>query len=124
MNAQNKKYDLEERTALFAEKVIITVKTLPQNSVNKPLIEQLIRSASSIGANYCEAIEAESKKDFIHKVGICKKKTKETQYWLRLLGKSNIEFIEVLRGLWKEVHELLLIFSAVIRSSKINLKTE
>lgn len=122
INAQNKKFDLEERTALFAEKVINVVKTLPQNPINKPLIEQLVRSAASIGANYCEANEAESRKDFIHKIGICKKETKETQYWIRLLGKSNSEFVDALRILWKEVHELLLIFSTIIKSSKINLK--
>ena len=66
-------YDLEERTARFAEIVIEVIKKLPQNSINKRMVEQVIGSAGSIGANYCEANEAESKKDFQHKIGICKK---------------------------------------------------
>lgn len=111
------KYDLEERTALFAEKIISLIKQLPFNSVNKPLIEQLVRSAGSIGANYCEADAAESKKDFKHKIGICKKESKETRHWLRLLAKANPEFKEEIRSLWKECHELLLIFSKIFSKS-------
>ncbi len=76
-----------------------------------------------MGANYCEATEGESKKDFIHKISICKKETKETKHWLRLLAKSNPEKREAVRLLWKEAHELLLIFSKIIRSSK-NSKVE
>ena len=75
-------------------------------------------SGGSIGANYCEATEAESKKDFVHKIGICKKEIKETRHWLRLLAKSNSEKKEEIRKLWKEAQELLLIFSKIIRSSR------
>lgn len=111
-------YDLEERTARFAEKVIDLLKKLPKNNINNPLIEQLTASAGSIGANYCEATEAESKKDFQHKMGISKKETKESKYWLRILARANFEFDNEFRELWKEAHELLLIFSQSIKSSK------
>ena len=79
-NPNDKKvYDLEERTALFGESVIDFVKTLPQDRVNNELISQIIRSSTSIGANYMEADGAESRKDFRHKIAICKKESKETK---------------------------------------------
>ena len=113
-----KKYDLEERTAKFAESVIELMKKLPQNSINKRMVEQCVGSSGSIGANYCEANEAESKRDFQHKIGICKKETKETKHWIRLLAKANPEFTEEFRVIWQEAQELLLIFSSIIKSSK------
>ncbi len=117
----DKKYDLEERTAKFAEDVIKVLKELPSNPINTPLISQCIKSAGSIGANYCEANEAESKKDFIHKISICKKEIKETKYWLRLIARANPKFNEVLYYLQKEVHEFLLIFSKILKSTKNKL---
>lgn len=72
----------------------------------------------SIGANYCEANEAESRRDFIHKIGICKKETKETKHWLRLLAKTNPEIKENIKKLWSETKELLLIFSSIIKNSR------
>lgn len=92
--SSTKRYDLEERTARFAEEVIELVKKLPENSINKRMIEQCVASSGSIGANYCEANEAESKKDFQHKIGISKKEIKETKHWLRLLAYANPDFIE------------------------------
>jgi len=115
---RNQKYDLEERTAKFAESVIELMKKLPQNSINKRMVEQCVGSSGSIGANYCEANEAESKRDFQHKIGICKKETKETKHWIRLLAKANPEFTEEFRVIWQEAQELLLIFSSIIKSSK------
>ncbi len=117
-NLQTKKYDLEERTAEFAENVIDLMKKIPNNSINKRPIEQVVGSSGSIAANYCEANEGESKKDFIHKIGICKKETKETRLWFRLLARANPELKEDLRKLWKEANELLLIFSSIIKSSR------
>ncbi|MEK7124103.1 MAG: four helix bundle protein [Patescibacteria group bacterium] len=114
------KFDLEERTDVFAENVIDSVRSIKCDAVNTRIITQLVGSSGSIGANYCEATEAESKKDFIHKVSICKKEIKETKHWLRLLAKSNPERKENIRILWKEAHELLLIFSKIIRSSRIS----
>jgi len=113
-----KQYDLEERTAKFAERVIDFVRTIKQDAVNRRIIDQLVGASGSIGANYCEATEAESKKDFIHKIGISKKEIKESKHWLRLLARSNPERKDEIRELWQEAHELLLIFSKIIRSSR------
>ncbi len=86
---KNPKYDLEERTAKFGEKIIEFSKKIPINSVTKPLISQLAKAGTSIGANFCEADDAESPKDFLHKIGICKKEARETKYWLRIIVKAN-----------------------------------
>ncbi|MFH0792357.1 MAG: four helix bundle protein, partial [bacterium] len=91
-NLQTRTYDLEERTARFAEQVIDLMKQLPKNSINNRMIDQLVGSGGSIGANYCEANEAESRTDFIHKIGICKKEIKETRHWIRLLTYANPTF--------------------------------
>lgn len=111
-------YDLEERTAVFAEDIIDLVKEISLTPYNKRIISQVIASSGSIGANYCEANEAESKRDFIHKVKISKKEIKETKHWLRLLAKVEPFFNEKIRVLWIEAHELLLIFSSIIRTCK------
>jgi len=115
-------YDLEERTAKFAEGVINFLKTLDVTPINRRIIEQLVGAAGSSGANYCEATEAESKKDFIHKIGICKKEIKETGHWLRLLAASNPEHKMKIRNFWKEAHELLLIFSKICKSAKSKIE--
>ena len=115
---QKPKYDLEDRTAKFAENVILLVRLIKTDSVNRRIIEQVVGSSGSIGANYCEAVEAESKKDFTHKISIAKKEIRETKHWLRLLAKSNPEKGKEIVVLWKEVNELLLIFSKIIRTSK------
>lgn len=119
MNKLNK-YDLEERTAKLGENVIVLVKNIKVTAINSKIISQLVGSSGSVGANYCEANEAESKKDFIHKISISKKEIKETKHWLRLLAKSNPEKKEQIRILWQEAQELLLIFSKIIVSSKKN----
>src|SRR3989344_1118390 len=114
----NSKSNLEERTAKFGENIIDLVRKIKLTSVNKRIIEQVVGSGGSTGANYCEATEAESKRDFIHKIGICKKEIKESKHWLRLLARTNPEFkLEIVES-WKEARELLLIFSQIIRSSK------
>ena len=114
IKTNNKNYDLEERTAKFAEDVILFLKILEKDVINNPLINQLVKSATSIGANYCEANGASSKKDFKNKIYICKKEAKETKYWLQIIAKANQEQKEKCRLLWKEVQELLLIFSKII----------
>jgi len=113
-----KSYDLEERTAKLAEDIIILVKQLKPSPINTRIISQLVGSGGSIGANYSEANEAESKRDFIHKVSICKKEVKETKHWLRLLATAHPKIKEDIKKLWQEAHELLLIFSKIIQSSK------
>ncbi len=114
---QNPKiYDLEERTACFGISVIRFLKFLPETQINRSLINQLIRSATSIGANYMEADGAESKNDFKHKIAICKKEAKETLHWLRMIAEANIDYVEQCRRLWKEAHELVLIFSTILKN--------
>ncbi len=79
-------YDLEERTAKFGENVIKFANKIPKTPASLPIITQFVRSGTSVGANYCEADDAESKKDFQHKIGICKKEARETKHWLRILA--------------------------------------
>ena len=110
-------YDLEERTAKFSEAVIDFVRTLKQNSVNLPLISQVIKSATSIGANYCEANNASSKSDFRNKIFICKKEASETKYWFRIIARANEDKKDICKILWKEASELTMIFSKITTSS-------
>jgi four helix bundle protein len=114
--AKAKDYDLEERTALFGERVIKFVKKIPSSPINHPLISQLVRSATCIGANYCEANDGVSKKDFKNKIGFCRKESKETKHWLRMIATANGELKEQARTLWQEAKELNLIFSQIFRS--------
>jgi len=118
--AEPRTYDLDERTAKFGEDVIDFLKTIRTDEINKPLISQLVRSATSIGANYQEADGAVSKKDFRNRIGICKKESKETMVWLRMMAKSNPERVDDCRKLWKESHELSLIFSKIMISCNEN----
>ena len=115
---KQKIYDLEERTAKFGEDVIDFLKNLPRNEINRSLISQVVRSSTSIGANYMEADAAESKKDFSHKIGICKKEAKETRHWFRMIAKANSNKADECRKLWREANELTLIFSSIRQSSK------
>jgi four helix bundle protein len=112
-NIKNQKFNLQERTAVFGENAIDFIKTLKENNLNRPIINQFIRSATSIGANYMEADAGESKRDFTHKIGICKKEAKETLHWLRMLARTETQNQETCRKLWQECHELVLIFSAI-----------
>ncbi len=114
----NTKYDLEERTAKFSENIITLCKEAPKNVITLPILDQLIRSATSIGANYCEANGASSKKDFKNKIFICKKESKETQYWLRILAKADEKLKIDCRIVWQEAHEFTLIFSKIAFNTK------
>lgn len=117
-NDKTIKYDLEERTAKFGEEVIKFAKKISKNSITNSLIDQLVRAGTSVGSNYCEADCAESKKDFEHKLGICKKESKETKHWLRMIAEAAPELKEGARPLWKEANELNLIFNAIIKKSR------
>src|SRR3989339_180819 len=117
MDKTNCKYDLEERTARFGEDMIDFIKTLEKNEINRPLVSQIIRSSTSVGANYMEANGASSKKDFRNKICICKKETRETKHWLRMIAKANPEKTDMCRNLWNEAQELTLIFSKIVISS-------
>ena len=111
------KYDLEERTAQFGEKIIGLCKMTPKNTITIPIINQLIRSGTSIGANYMEANGASSKRDFKNKISICKKEALETKYWLRMLANAYSKVKDECKEIWKETQELTLIFSKIVKSS-------
>ncbi|MCK4592567.1 four helix bundle protein [Candidatus Parcubacteria bacterium] len=121
-NNNKKIYNLEERTALFGENIIEFCKSIKQNNINKSILNQLIRSGTSVGANYCEAGGAKSGKDFRHKIAICKKEAKETKHWLRMLTKTNPEKLSECRILWQEEQELTLIFSSILLPKSKNKK--
>ena len=108
------KYDLEVRTTNFGEKIIDFVKTLPYNAITRPIIDQIVRSGTSIGANYREANEASSKKDFRNKIFISKKESNETGHWLRLIARAVPPKYETAKILWEEAHEYTLIFGKIL----------
>lgn len=108
-------FDLEERTALFGEMVIEFCRSVKEDSVTKPLISQLVRSGTSVGANYGEADEAVSKKDFMNKIGTCKKESKESRHWVRMIVKACPDKRDAAVKVWREANELLLIFAAIWR---------
>jgi four helix bundle protein len=114
-SGESPKFDLEERTARFGEEVIAFAKRIPRGPVTDPLISQLVRAGTSVGANYCEADDAVSKKEFKHKIGTCKKEARETKLWLRLVAKAAPELQDEARKLWREAKELHLIFAAIYR---------
>jgi|SRR6516162_7229645 four helix bundle protein len=110
-------FDLEERTALFGEAVIQFAKKIPGSPVTTPLINQLVRSGTSVAANYCEADDAVSKKDFKNKIGTCRKEARETKLWLRMIASAEPEMKIEARKLWQEAKEIHLIFAAIWRKS-------
>jgi four helix bundle protein len=112
------KFDLEDRTLKFSKKVIQLCEKLPQKIVNKELISQLVRASSSIGANYREANDTLTKKDFLHRIGITRREAKESCYWLQLLEEPNPEFKKEILELSQEAFEFKKIFSSIIEKSK------
>lgn len=106
-------YNLEDRTKKFSKEIIIFLKKLKKDIINQDIIKQLVRSGNSVGANYCEANGASSKKDFKNKIYICRKEVQETKYWLEMIAETNPEERNNLRKLWKEAHELTLIFNKI-----------
>ena len=118
---QNKKpvYDLEERTFQFAKAVRILVKTLTKTIANIEDSKQLLRASGSVGANYREANESLSKKDFLMRIKICRKEAKESAYWLRLIHETNnLKNADVAQRLIQEATELMKIFSSILEKSK------
>ena len=113
---EEKIYDLEDRTAKLGENVIVLCNSVKQDVVTKPIISQLVRSATSVGANYMEANGACSRKDFKNKIYICKKEIQETKHWLRMISMSVPAKKEEAIILWKEAQELTLIFGKIISS--------
>jgi four helix bundle protein len=111
-------YDLEDRTFRFARAVRAFVRRVPRSLQNTEDVRQLVRASGSVGANYIEANEALSKKDFVHRLRIARKEAKESRYWLRLVDtRDDVSLSDERDGLVREGQELLLIFSAIIRNA-------
>ena len=110
--------NLLDRTLKFAEDILALAQKLPKNIVNNPLILQIIKAGTSIGANYREACDAESSKDFIHKIKIAKKEARESKYWLKLLPKVNPNFRDQIVPLGQEVEEFVKIFASIVSKFK------
>lgn len=118
-NQNSKRYDLEDRTLKFSEDIRNLVKNIPRSISNLEDLKQLVRSSGSVGANYIEANESLSKKDFIHRIKICRKEAKESEYWLRLLDTGGNQDQEGNRKhLITEVTELRKIFGSIIIKSE------
>lgn len=115
-------YDLEEQTAQFGETIIRFAKMIPHGPVNNRLIDQLVGAGTSVGANYCEADDGITKKDFLHRTGICKKEARETKFFLRMIATAEPEFKPEARDCWKEARELHLIFCSIWRKGRRNEK--
>jgi four helix bundle protein len=115
---KNRVYDLEERTARFGEAVIDFAKTIPQNPVTNRLISQLVGAGTSVGANYVEADDSVSKKDFLKSIGTCRKEARETKHFLRMIARAVPELKLEARELWMEARDLHLIFSRIWRGPK------
>lgn len=108
-----KPYDLEERTAQFGEAIIRFAKKIPQNPANNRLIGQLVGAGTSIGANYCEADDGVSRKDYKNRIGTCKKEAKETKFFLRMVAVAEETLKPEARVPWQEAKELHLIFCSI-----------
>lgn len=115
LSITKRSYDLEARTTSFGQQIVTFARKLSITVVTKPLISQLVRAATSVGANYCEANDALSKKDFYHRIGISRKEAKETRYWLRMLYALFPNLKDEIEKHIQEAHELNLIFSSIIR---------
>ena len=111
-------YDLEERTARFGEAIIDFAKTIQQNPLTNRIITQLVGAGTSVGANYVEADDAVSKKDFLKSIGTCRKEARETKHFLRMSACAVPELKPQARKLWMEASELHLIFSRIWRGRK------
>ena len=108
-------YDLEERTAKFGEEIIEFSKKIPRNPITISLISQLVRAGTSVGANYCEADDACSKKDFVNKIALCRKESRETKHWLRMVAKAEETLESETKRHRTEAQELNLIFASIVR---------
>ncbi len=116
--ASQRTYDLDERTACFGEAIVDFANIIPRTPVTRPLIEQLVGCGTSVGANYCEADDAVSKKEFRLRCGTCKKEARETKYFLRMIVRAVPELKSQARPLWQEAKELHLIFAKIWRSAE------
>ena len=114
-------YDLEERTAKFGEEVIEFLKRVPLGPRTNRLVDQLTGCGTSVGANYCEADDAVSKREFVKNIGTCRKEARESKFFIRMLVKACPELRDPAIPLWREARELHLIFSRIRRTAQKNL---
>jgi four helix bundle protein len=112
-----KRYDLEARTALFGEAVIAFARKIPVDAISGPLIQQLVKSGTSVGANYCEADDAGSRTEFKYRISFCKRESRESKYWLQMIAAAIPDRKYDARTLWREAKELHLIFASIFRSA-------
>lgn len=117
-------YDLEERTARFGESVIDFLKQVPLNPRTNRLVDQLTGAGTSVGANYVEADDAVSKKEFIKIIGTCRKEARESMFFARMIVRASPELRDTAVPVWREARELHLIFSRIRRTAQENLKVE
>jgi len=116
---RTKQYDLEDRTFIFAKDVRAFIKKIPKTVANIEDTKQVVRASGSIGANYIEANESLSKKDFMMRIKICRKEAKESRYWLKLIDSGNDSTVQKYRNdLIQEATELTSIFGAIVRKSE------
>jgi four helix bundle protein len=115
----NKEQQFEKRLQNFSLEVIGLCKKIKEDTISRPIISQIIRSATSIGANYSEANNASSRSDFRNKIFICKKETQETKYWLKLTDSVSDDSVKI-DELWRECHEFSLIFQKIISTMAAN----
>ena len=114
---QNREYDLAERTTRFAQQIVTFAGKMPRTPVTTPIITQLVRAGTSVGANNREANESVSLKEFRNKIGYCKKEANETKYWLQIMATAVPEMKDDARELWREADELHRIFAASFRTA-------
>jgi len=119
-----KPQDLNDRTLEFSVRVMNFIETLPETKSTRIITNQVLRSTTSIGANYRASCRAKSKRDFINKLKIVEEESDETLYWLQLLNKTKLGDPEILSALIKEANELVSIFVASINTAKANLELE
>lgn len=115
MTNTNKVYDLEERCAKFGEATIKFARLIPIDHVTQRIVPQFVAAGTSLGANYAEAADAESGRDFKHKIGICKKEAREVKHWLRMIAIATPKLVDESRVLWQEAKELHLIFNSIYK---------
>ncbi|HOB76667.1 MAG TPA: four helix bundle protein [Phycisphaerae bacterium] len=122
--ASEKTYDLEERTARFGEAIIAFAKKIPVNPVTEPLIGQLVRAGTSVGSNYCEADDAGSRKEFRYRISVCKRESRESKFWLRMIAAAVPALKNDARVHWREAKELNLIFVSIYRKTNSLARSE
>lgn len=121
MAEDDPKYDLAERTSRFGESAVRFARTIRLDAVTDPLVRQMVRATTSVGANYAEADEAGSKKEFRYRISLCSRESRESKHWLRMMGQAVSELKkDELRKLWQEADELARIFATIHRNSTGN----